>query len=299
VAAAERLDPEAYNPALLEDLRARAWAHLGNARRILSDLRGAEQAFARAEHHLSLGTGDRLEKARVLDLLASLRNYQGRLEEATRLLNRAIAIYRRAEQRHLLGRALLNKAHVRIWAGDPQAALELLRQGLAHIEPERDVKLTLSAYHNLACVLDDLGEYDEAARVLERSRPLYLSCGHLIQLHYLEAHLAMGMGRLAEAEAGLREVRADFAEQSMAYDAALASLDLAEVYLLQGRHAEMRELAQEMLSIFESREQHREATAALILFQKAAEAESVTMGLVHEVAGRVQRIRRQTGGPAY
>jgi tetratricopeptide (TPR) repeat protein len=299
VAVADGLDPSAYTPALLADLRARAWAHLGNARRVLSDLRGAEEAFARAEEHLALGTGDRLERARVLDLKASLRNYQGRLEDATRLLNRAIAIYRRAEQWHLLGRALLNKAHVRIWAGDHEAALDLLRQGLRQIDQERDPKLTLACYHNLAYILSDLGRHGEAAAVVAQARPLYLECGHLIQLQYLEARIAMGEGRLVEAEESLRQVRAAFAEQGMAYDAALATLDLAEVHLRQGRHAELRELGEEMLSIFQAREQYREAIAALILFQKAAEAESVTVGLVHELAGRVQQIRRQVDGPAF
>lgn len=296
VAAAEGLDPAAYNAALLEDLRARAWAHLGNARRILSDLRGAGEAFASAEEHLARGTGDRLERARVLDLKASLLNYQGRPEEATRLLNRAIAIYRRAEQWHLLGRALLNKAHVRIWAGDHETALDLLRQGLQQIDPHRDPKLALAAHHNLAYTLSDLGRHAEAAAVLAQARPLYLECGHLIQLEYLEARIAMGEGRLAEAEPALRRVCAAFGEKGMAYDAALATLDLAEVHLRQGRHAEMRELGREMLAIFQSREQYREAIAALILFEKAAEAESVTLSLVHELAGRVQQIRHQAGG---
>src|SRR5215210_5626167 len=40
----DQLDVGFYGPESLEDLRARAWGHLANARRVRSDLHGAEQA---------------------------------------------------------------------------------------------------------------------------------------------------------------------------------------------------------------------------------------------------------------
>ena len=47
---------------------------------------------------------------------------------------------------------------------------------------------------------------------------------------------------------------------------------------------EMRHLAEEMIPIFRSRDVHREALAALLTFQKAAEMECVTLGLIREVS---------------
>jgi hypothetical protein len=55
----------------------------------------------------------------------------------------------------------------------------------------------------------------------------------------------------------------------------------------------MRRLGEEMLPIFESRDIHREALSALIIFQKAAELESVTLGLVQDLAEYLDRTRRQ------
>ena len=46
----------------------------------------------------------------------------------------------------------------------------------------------------------------------------------------------------------------------------VASLDLAALYAAQGRTAEVRRLAEEMLPVFTSRRIHREALAALIVF---------------------------------
>lgn len=70
---AEHLDASLYGAGRIEDLRAQAWAHVGNARRLRSDLQGAEEAFARVFSHLEKGTQDPLERAVLLELEASLR----------------------------------------------------------------------------------------------------------------------------------------------------------------------------------------------------------------------------------
>jgi tetratricopeptide (TPR) repeat protein len=302
VAVAEALEPAVYGSTLLQDMKARAWSYLGNTKRVLSDFRAADHAFQVAESHLARGTGDRLEKARLLDLKASLRNYQGRTEEALALLNRVIAIYQRAQQKHHLGRALLNKGHVCIWGGDLETAIVLLRQGLALTDPQREAKLVATAQHNLAYVLNEIGRHEEALAMVGRTRTRYLELGdhatNLVRLRFLEAKIALALGRLEQAEAGLQEVRREFTERGMAYDVALVSLDLAEVYTRRGRHAEVRALGEEMVPIFQSRELHREAIAALIVFQKAVEAESVTLGFIHEVADVLQKMRREVPSAA-
>jgi hypothetical protein len=43
-----------------------------------------------------------------------------------------------------------------------------------------------------------------------------------------------------------------------------------------------------MIPVFESRDDHRKALAAFLLFQKAAEAEQVTLGLLQEVASALE-----------
>jgi len=301
VALADGLDPVVYGGALLEDMKARAWAYLGNSRRLLSDFRGAELAFQTAESHLAQGTGERLERARLLDLKASLRTIQGRYDEAIALLNRAIAIYQRAQQRHLLGRVLLNKGHVCIWKDEFETAIALLRQGLSLVEPEREPKLVATAYHNLAYVLNEMGLPREALALVTRARLLYLEMGdrlYLIRLQYTEGKIALNLGRLEQAEGMLREVRKSFLEKGMAYDAALASMDLAQVYARQRRLAEIRAVSEELVPIFQARDLQREAIAALILFQQAAEAETVTLGLVQEIAGRLHKLRREAADGA-
>ena len=122
---------------------------------------------------------------------------------------------------------------------------------------------------------------------------------YLIRLQYTEGKIAMNLGRLDQAEGMLREVRKSFIEKGMAHDAALASMDLAQVYARQTRHADIRALSAELLPIFESRNLQREAMAALILFQQAAEAETVTLSLTQDIAAKLHKLRRESGGLAY
>jgi len=72
-------------------------------------------------------------------------------------------------------------------------------------------------------------------------------------------------------------------------DVALVSLDLASLLWEEGRTEELKELAGEMVVLFESREVHREALAALLLFQQACMEERLTGELIRQVAGQLRR----------
>ena len=52
-----------------------------------------------------------------------------------------------------------------------------------------------------------------------------------------------------------------------------------------------------MLPIFRSRDVHREAIAALIVFQRAAASEQATQALVEELAAYLRRAAHQPGLP--
>ena len=104
---AGHLAPAIYGEARVNDLRARAWAVLGNAQRIRADLRQAEEDFVKAERLLKKGTGDPVEKAQLLLLKSSLRGNQQRFPEAFRLLDRVLAIGSKLGDEQLRRKALL------------------------------------------------------------------------------------------------------------------------------------------------------------------------------------------------
>lgn len=295
VAVADRLDTRYYGIEVVENVRALARAHLGNAHRIASDLRRSEEELRTAEEHYRLAGDDAYTEAQLLSFKASLRNSQGRFQEAADLLDQAIAIYREARDRHLEGKALIQKGTALGYAGKFKQAVRLVRRGLSRINLLEEPQLLVAARHNLIWYLEERGQHQEALTALEETRSLYQELGepsHRVRLRWLEGKIFRGLGRLDEAETALREARDAFIERGIGFDAALVSLDLAVVYTRRGDTGEMKRLAVEMIPIFESRDVHQEALAALLVFRQAAEAEGVTLGLLERMAAYLQRARQ-------
>jgi tetratricopeptide (TPR) repeat protein len=292
---ADRLQPD--DGAGLEGLtglRARAWAHLGNAYRILFDLAGSEEAFAVAESLVEEGPVALLDRARVLVLLASLRLAQSRFPEALQLFDRGAYIYKKLGQWHLLGRTLVQKSLVCNETGDSDTEMRLLRRALDLVDPQAEPRVFLSARHHLIKALHEGGRSREAFALLFHTRPLYLKMGDrgsLLRLRWMEGQVAFGLQRSEQAEVAFREVREGLGELGLDYEAALASLDLAGVYIAQGRAAEVRRVAEETLAIFQKHNRQQEAITALLVFRDAARLDQAGLALVREISGFLKRIR--------
>jgi tetratricopeptide (TPR) repeat protein len=290
------LDPDLYGASVAQDLKARAWAYLGNARRVGGDLSGAGQALDYAEHLAEDGSADPLEEARILDLKAFLFADQGWLEEAAELLDLSIEIYGDIRDPHRRGRALIFQGIVQGTAGLAARALPLLAEGLAAIDPCREPHLPQLATFHLAWFLADCGRVEEAAALLPDLRAAAAGASPepwtALRLTWLAGRIAAGRAGFAEAEAALREARRRFLEQDLGYDASMVTLDLATLYLREGRIEEVQRLADAMFPLFVARDVHRQASAALVAFKQAAERNRITLGLIQEIAAYLLRARR-------
>jgi tetratricopeptide (TPR) repeat protein len=286
------LDEAHYGKGLVEDTRAMAWACLGNAYRVASDLRRAEEALERAEVHLKHSGGEAYTEAQILSFRASLRSSQGRFPEAAKLLNRALVIYREAKDSHLEGKALIQKAMALAYDGKLQRAVRLARRGLSLVDPLEEPRLFVTAQHNLIGYLNEAGSPDQALDTLHKTRRLYRDLGepsHLARLSWLEGRIMRDLGRLDEAEAALKEAREFFVQRGIGFDAAMVLLDLATIYAQRGETADLKRLAAEMVPVFASRDVHPEALAALALFQKAAEAEQIDRALLDRIVSSLRQ----------
>lgn len=298
VSLAERLPEDVYGAALIHDLRARAWACVGETLRVSSDLRSAEEAFAIAESFILEGTGDALEEARILELKSALLGDQRHTAEAHQLLAEVIAIYRQYRDFHLVGRAFVRKGRVHGISQDLEPAIHWLRRGLGLLDPSRERPFELAARHSLMLCLHESGRHREARFLLTASSPEFLQHGgELLNLRllWLDGKTQACLGSLGEAEKALLEARHGFTRMGIGFSAAAVSLDLAALYASQGRAAEIRQLAEEMLPIFQSRDLHREAIAALITFQGAVKMEKVSARLLTDLRSYLERARNEPG----
>jgi len=301
LAVVSRLDPAVYGKRLLEDLRARGWAFLANALRIASDLRAADEAFTAAEAHLARGTRDRLERAQLLQLKASLRRAQRRFAESEKLYVSSIALFLRAGERHQAGAAMVSRSTLTSRMGDDEAAFAQLREAADLIDPEADPRLNCYVRHNLIDYLQRLGRYGEAQALMAKSAHFYELFHEphlLLRRQWISALIARGLGRPEEAAEILRQVCQGFVDLGDGYLSALASLDLAGVCLLLGCTAEVKRLTEEMVPIFLSRDVHREMLAAVKLFHQAATAEQATVAMADELAKILRQGPREALPPS-
>jgi transcriptional regulator with XRE-family HTH domain len=274
-------------------LQGYARMHLANALRVKGKLPRAARALARASQLWEAGATDDpglLNEARVLHLEASLHRDQRRLPEALALIEQALAIDSWGETAALL----IGKAKALEEAGEFEQAIAWLERAAAQLEGERDARKLFFVRKNTAVNLCHLGRHAEAERRLPGIRSMASSLHQeleLVRLAWLEGRVAAGRGRPGAALAALERVRGRFVELEIAYDAALVTLELAEVHASLGHTAEVVALARESAPIFASQGVHREAQAALDLFRQAADREAATAELLRRLILYLYRAR--------
>jgi len=269
------------------------WAFVANARRVGDDLDGAEEAFAEAWRLWRAGDGadpDLLAEWRLLDREASLRRDQREFTAALDLLDRARATAPAGE----VPRILLNRAFTLEQAGRPEEALAELRSAAPLLEATGEPRLRAVLHFNVISNLCPLGRYEEAEELLPLVRELVVGLGNeldLVRVLWLSGRVAGGRGRRQEARAKLEQALREFAARGKSYDTALVALELAVLLLEDGRMAEVRALAGELLWVFSDKGIHREALAALTLFRRAVEAETLSLEQARHFLAYLERAR--------
>jgi tetratricopeptide (TPR) repeat protein len=278
------------------DLIALATAHMANACRVRNDRRQAEEHFGHARyviaHH---GVTDPEILARVDHLEGSLRMDQRQFQKAEELLARAAMLYRVSGDKVETARVLITLGGLYFFRGEIVQAIKATTAALEGFRSGDDPRLYLCARYNLARYLAEDGQYREAAEMLALDEGLYREFPEAwtqLRLAWLRGKIAAGLGRSEEAERIFLAVRDGFIAQGIGYDAAMVSIeDLALLYVREGRVSDVKRLAEEIYPIFQAQDVHREAVAALMLFQEAARQEQLTVKAVREYARYLQEAR--------
>ncbi|HEX3527215.1 MAG TPA: hypothetical protein VH988_09120 [Thermoanaerobaculia bacterium] len=285
------------NPRMPEhfDLIVLATAHMANACRVGDTPRQAEDHVLHARHVIRThGVTHPEVLARVDDLEGSLRKDQRLFEKAEELLARAAMLYRLVNASEDAARVLINLGTVYNLRGESPRAIDTTRSALDMMPPESAPRLYLCGRFNLAWQLFTAGRRQEAEDALDVDADLYRRFADSwtqLRLTWLRGNLAESRGEVERAEQAYRETRDGFIAEGRGYDAALVSMDLALLYLRQGRSDSVRHLAEEMVPILLAQDVHREALAALILFQDAARRDELTIEKVSAAAAALQETR--------
>ncbi len=280
------------SPEGVADLQAEAHGYLGNARRLNSDLAGAERAFDRAEEYRLQGTRDRELRTDLLRHLAYLRVDQGSSADAGKLMDREIAIRRLIGDEEKLGEALINRGIVSPWFEPLERACEFLAAGVSLVT---DPRTQLLALFPLGEALARKGKGFQAWKVACQTDTALILTGADelgVRNRAIKGIALRAAGELVDAERELTAAYDEYSEQGRELQAAIAALDLACVCAAQGRIEKVRRLATEARAVFEREKVGKETLRALLTLQQAAEAERVTEQLAVEVVNFVVRSRQ-------
>ncbi|HEX6861798.1 MAG TPA: hypothetical protein VF414_03225, partial [Thermoanaerobaculia bacterium] len=240
--AAEMVHEGLYGPPVIQDVHAWSWAKPASEKQDKSEERLVGTMIDKIRQILAWDPDPRT-RAGLLALQGFLAGIRGRAEEAVRAFNRAASVHRRAGDRHLFGRVLLQKGILlgSIGEGERHAmALRLIRRSLDLVDPAREPRLVVEAAHHLIWFLSRAGRTSEAEACLGAARRLYERAGdrrHLGRLYWLEGRIA---ARPREAENALLAARDALKREGLGHEAALASLDLGALYTRERREADAR-----------------------------------------------------------
>ena len=270
-------------------VRAYALAHWANILRVKGELNGADVAIGKAKQLWQAGSdpASLLDPGRLLDLEGALRRAQRRFAEALACFDKAMAVSRFPE------RAFLNKGFTYEVMGDYANAVETFRAAEPLVERHDDPRLRNILRLNLSNVLVHAGRHGEAAELVEEVRrsPEGLGQIDIARIPWLEGRIEAGLGRRDEALRLLARARQSFEAEGMFYDVALALLEESALLLEENRTREVQALTRELSKVFAAQGVHREALAALQIFQEAAEREAATAELTRRVLTFLFRAR--------
>ncbi len=293
---ARQLDARAYGAEQVIDFQCEAQAALGNALRVAQRLDEAEAALARARSLFEKGTRGVLVEIPLLTFEGALDADRRRFNDAIARLERVYQYHCLHDDPHLAGKALLTQGLYTSYAGDPAKALDLLRRSLELIDASRDPNLAYIALHNQISFLCDCGRFSEAEKQLFLLRPLQQHSGGRVtdlKLRWEEGRIDAGLGRVERAEETLFEVRKQMQEAGRAYDAALASLDLAAALMARQKPRHAAEVVAAAYPTFAALRIEREALASLLILKTSFEVGLADRAMVEEVAGFLRKLENQ------
>lgn len=220
---------------------------------------------------------------------------QRRFVAGEALLNRSAMLYRFVEDDVNVARALISLGELLRAIGSVEEAIGVAERAAVLLQPHDEPRLLFYAVHNRLLYLAEAGRFQEARTGLVEHAASYgqFPSSHVqLRLSWLEAKIAQGLGEVELAEFHFQTAQAGFIEAGNGYDAALVTLDLAALYFTVGRVADVKRLAEEITPIFEAEDIHREAVAALILFQNAVRVEAASLAMVGELGVYLESVRR-------
>ncbi len=287
-------DPEPRAP-----LRLRALCVLGSAFRVTGDLDQAERVYQAALSLIGRKSVPEEECANLLFRIGCLRSVQHRMDEALRLADESIAVYRKSRpevRQRYLGEVLTVRGTFHQMAGQSAAAVKDWSEALSCTDPRALPRIHHVASHNLVCslveravdprALSRVESYLSQARKFLSKRPRSVQ---KLRLVWLQGLTMIRFGSTRRGEAALNSARQGLIEMQAPFDMAMVSLYLGRYLYRNRQFTKLRSLAVETVQLFKAQCTDVRAHQALEHWEQAVMAKTLSTEVFDGAWRAVQR----------
>ncbi|MEO8382678.1 MAG: tetratricopeptide repeat protein [Acidobacteriota bacterium] len=285
---ADHLDPTTFASDTVMRLRGSAWRDRAYALFYVGRFAESVSATERAELNFQACVIDEYDRARVSVVRAlSLRAMED-LPTAMGEVRRSGDVFVTFGDLNRLASARIAESHLLFSRGDYEKARLLLEPLEVRLRSEDDAKTYATVLGNLGYCYSKLGRIEEALSRYEASAALHVELGivtEVTRLRWAIATILAEAGRHDEALRRFRELQRTFTELSMTSEAALVSLDAAELLLVRQEFSAVEDICRAAMRSFETAgiPYTARALTALAFIQEAARAKTASPVLVKHV----------------
>lgn len=264
-----------------------AWREYAAALHAVRDDSLAKIAAQRAHELYALVPGAQkndailcLYEGRIFHELGESERGLSTVERGTNLLRDLF----RDDKRYVQGRTM--QAAILMDRGDYAEAARVLRSVVQLARDVDDTETYAHITHFIGRCMAKLGEIDEAKKVLGEAVKLFNELGMPTEPPRVRGAIAdmlVAAGRYNEAIAELYMARQEFLALNLPVIAALVSLDVVDLLVIQHRNSEVEHLCNEMIRVFTAANLSRNALLALAHLQHLAGRSVVTSDDVQHV----------------
>jgi len=261
----------------------------GQRAEIEADLRRAEQ-YLQAALWAARKAGDVAGEADALQRLAYVVADHGDHRQALELAERADGIYDRIDDRAGRGTTLVVQGMFLFYLGRPHEAIATQRRALKLLPPSA-IRLRYAAYQHLGSFAAALDDFDAADRYAGRAAELLdaVEPGSAARLLWLRAAIAARRSRYRAAAKHYQEALEILRGVHYA-DAALVTVELVRVLILEGSHDEAHRTALSVRQLVIPLQRNRHVSAALAELIRG-DRQALTLARVERVRAALERAR--------
>jgi tetratricopeptide (TPR) repeat protein len=282
----EALDPGSYPAGMVARARGNAWKDRANALRLRGEFQDALWALDEAERHYRQEPIPEFDLATAEYVRATVLVETDRVNECLELAARCAQTFLDYGDLHRQIHAKMVEAGALYNLGKKREAREISFSLLKPLQEIGESQTLALAFLNIAHVSVDLNDADTASIYFLQAAALFREFGMVAQeagARWGLGRLMMATGRFSEALERLQAVHSEVAKLGFDGDAALITLDLAEVLLALDRAEEVPAVCRTLVERFTHAGSNERALRALSYLREAADAGRVSTELVRYV----------------